>query len=128
MIAAAPSAGTASATNAVQSAANRVFLISPPPFWSVFLPTRTRLPLSVFRVPLAQWGQPSTRCGQFQPNKSGDARAGQPDQEATMRFVEDRRILEAEGQPERLHVKRIADEFFKGFETVAKIAKPAVTI
>jgi uncharacterized protein (TIGR00730 family) len=42
--------------------------------------------------------------------------------------VEDRRILKAEEHPERLHVKRIADEFFQGFETVAKIAKPAVTI
>jgi uncharacterized protein (TIGR00730 family) len=42
--------------------------------------------------------------------------------------VEDRRILEAEDHAERLHVKRIADEFFQGFEAVAQIAKPAVTI
>jgi uncharacterized protein (TIGR00730 family) len=42
--------------------------------------------------------------------------------------VEDRRILEAEVGTERLHVKRIADEFLVGFETVAQIAKPAVTI
>jgi uncharacterized protein (TIGR00730 family) len=45
-----------------------------------------------------------------------------------MRPMEDRRILEAEEHPERLHVKRIAEEFFQGFDTVAKIAKPAVTI
>jgi uncharacterized protein (TIGR00730 family) len=42
--------------------------------------------------------------------------------------VEDRRILEAEEGRERLHVKRIADEFLQGFLTVAGIAKPAVTI
>ena len=42
--------------------------------------------------------------------------------------VEDRRILQADDHAERLHVKRIADEFFQGFETVAEIAKPAVTI
>jgi uncharacterized protein (TIGR00730 family) len=42
--------------------------------------------------------------------------------------VEDRRILQADDYAERLHVKRIADEFFQGFETVADIAKPAVTI
>src|SRR4029450_8882497 len=42
--------------------------------------------------------------------------------------MEDRRILAAEKHPERLHVKRIAEEFFQGFDTVAKIAKPAVTI
>jgi uncharacterized protein (TIGR00730 family) len=42
--------------------------------------------------------------------------------------MEDRRILKAEEHPEHLHVKWIADEFFQGFETVAKIAKPAVTI
>jgi uncharacterized protein (TIGR00730 family) len=42
--------------------------------------------------------------------------------------MEDRRILKAEEHLERLHVKRIADEFFQGFETVARIAKPAVTI
>jgi uncharacterized protein (TIGR00730 family) len=42
--------------------------------------------------------------------------------------VEDRRILEAEEGAERLHVDRIADEFLQGFETVAQISKPAVTI
>jgi hypothetical protein len=42
--------------------------------------------------------------------------------------VEDRRILQADERAERLHAKRIADEFFQGFETVADIAKPAVTI
>jgi uncharacterized protein (TIGR00730 family) len=42
--------------------------------------------------------------------------------------VEDRRILEAEEHAELLHVKQIADEFLQGFETVAEIAKPAVTI
>jgi uncharacterized protein (TIGR00730 family) len=42
--------------------------------------------------------------------------------------MEDRRILEAEEGAERLHVERIADEFLQGFETVAQIAKPAVTI
>jgi hypothetical protein len=42
--------------------------------------------------------------------------------------MEDRRLLQAEEHAERLHVKRIADEFFQGFETVAEIAKPAVTI
>jgi uncharacterized protein (TIGR00730 family) len=42
--------------------------------------------------------------------------------------MEDRRILESGEGAERLHVKRIADEFLQGFETVAQIAKPAVTI
>jgi uncharacterized protein (TIGR00730 family) len=42
--------------------------------------------------------------------------------------MEDRRILEAEDHAELLHVKQIADEFLQGFETVAEIAKPAVTI
>jgi hypothetical protein len=42
--------------------------------------------------------------------------------------MEDRRILEAEDHAELLHVKHIADEFLQGFETVAQIAKPAVTI
>jgi len=42
--------------------------------------------------------------------------------------MEDRRILEAEEHTEHLHVKRIADEFLQGFETVAQIATPAVTI
>jgi len=42
--------------------------------------------------------------------------------------MEDRRILEAEDHAELLHVKQISDEFLQGFETVAEIAKPAVTI
>ena len=42
--------------------------------------------------------------------------------------MEDRRILEAEEHAELLHVKQISDEFLQGFETVAQIAKPAVTI
>jgi uncharacterized protein (TIGR00730 family) len=42
--------------------------------------------------------------------------------------MEDRRILESRDGAERLHVKRIADEFLEGFETVAGIEKPAVSI
>ena len=42
--------------------------------------------------------------------------------------MDDRRILQADDHAERLHAKRIADEFFQGFETVADIAKPAVTV
>jgi uncharacterized protein (TIGR00730 family) len=42
--------------------------------------------------------------------------------------VEDQRILEAAEGRERLHVKRIGDEFLRGFLAVAGIAKPAVTI
>jgi uncharacterized protein (TIGR00730 family) len=42
--------------------------------------------------------------------------------------MEDRRILESQDGAERLHVKRIADEFLEGFETVAGIEKPAVSI
>ena len=42
--------------------------------------------------------------------------------------MDDRRILEAEDHAELLHVKQISDEFLQGFETVAEIAKPAVTI
>jgi uncharacterized protein (TIGR00730 family) len=42
--------------------------------------------------------------------------------------MEDRRILEADDHDELLHVKQIGDEFLQGFETVAEIAKPAVTI
>jgi uncharacterized protein (TIGR00730 family) len=42
--------------------------------------------------------------------------------------MEDRRILEAEEHAELLHVKQISDEFLQGFETVAEIAKPAVTM
>jgi len=43
-------------------------------------------------------------------------------------MMEDRQILEAEDHAERLHIKQISDEFLQGFETVAQIAKPAVTI
>jgi uncharacterized protein (TIGR00730 family) len=42
--------------------------------------------------------------------------------------VEDRRILDSDHGAERLHVRRIADEFREGFETVAGIARPAVSI
>jgi uncharacterized protein (TIGR00730 family) len=42
--------------------------------------------------------------------------------------MEDRRILDAQEGRERLHVKRIADEFLEGFLAVSRIAKPAVTI
>jgi len=42
--------------------------------------------------------------------------------------VEDRRILESDEGAELLHVKRIADEFLQGFEAVAMISRPAVTI
>jgi uncharacterized protein (TIGR00730 family) len=42
--------------------------------------------------------------------------------------MEDRRIFEADDHDELLHVKQIADEFLQGFETVAEIAKPAVTV
>jgi uncharacterized protein (TIGR00730 family) len=42
--------------------------------------------------------------------------------------VEDRRILDSEDGAERLHVRRIADEFFEGFDAVADLPKPAVTI
>jgi uncharacterized protein (TIGR00730 family) len=42
--------------------------------------------------------------------------------------MEDRRILESEDGAERLHVRRIADEFFQGFDVVADLPKPAVSI
>jgi uncharacterized protein (TIGR00730 family) len=42
--------------------------------------------------------------------------------------VEDRRILESQDGAERLHVRRIADEFFQGFDLVADLPKPAVSI
>jgi uncharacterized protein (TIGR00730 family) len=42
--------------------------------------------------------------------------------------VEDRRILDSEDGAERLHVARIADEFFEGFDTVADLPKPAVSL
>jgi uncharacterized protein (TIGR00730 family) len=42
--------------------------------------------------------------------------------------VEDRRILASDDGAERLHVRHIADEFLEGFETVARLPKPGVTI
>jgi uncharacterized protein (TIGR00730 family) len=42
--------------------------------------------------------------------------------------VEDRRILDSDDGAERLHVRRIADEFLEGFETVARLPKPGVTL
>jgi uncharacterized protein (TIGR00730 family) len=42
--------------------------------------------------------------------------------------VEDRRILESEDAAPRLDVRRIADEFLRGFETVADLPRPAVSI
>jgi uncharacterized protein (TIGR00730 family) len=42
--------------------------------------------------------------------------------------VEDRRILESEDGADRLRVRRIAEEFTKGFEAVARIPTPAVSI
>jgi len=42
--------------------------------------------------------------------------------------LDDRRILESEEHAERLHVQEIADEFFTGFNAVADLPTPAVTI
>jgi uncharacterized protein (TIGR00730 family) len=42
--------------------------------------------------------------------------------------LDDRRLLQSDDGAERKHVARIADEFFEGFEAVAGLAKPAVTI
>jgi len=42
--------------------------------------------------------------------------------------LDDRRLLQSDDGAERQHVARIADEFFEGFEAVADLAKPAVTI
>jgi uncharacterized protein (TIGR00730 family) len=42
--------------------------------------------------------------------------------------MEDRRILESDDGADRLRVRQIADEFTKGFEAVAKIPSPAVSI
>jgi uncharacterized protein (TIGR00730 family) len=42
--------------------------------------------------------------------------------------MEDRRILESEDGADRLRVRQITDEFTKGFEAVAKIPIPAVSI
>jgi uncharacterized protein (TIGR00730 family) len=42
--------------------------------------------------------------------------------------VEDRRILSTEDEADRVRVARIADEFSDGFETVADLPSPAVSI
>ena len=42
--------------------------------------------------------------------------------------MDDRRILESDDGAERLHVARIAEEFFEGFDAVADIPKPAVSV
>ena len=42
--------------------------------------------------------------------------------------MEDQRILESTDGAERLHVRRIADEFFEGFDAVADMPKPGVSI
>jgi uncharacterized protein (TIGR00730 family) len=42
--------------------------------------------------------------------------------------VEDRRILDSDDGAERLHVRRIADEFFAGFDAVGDLPSPAVSI
>jgi len=42
--------------------------------------------------------------------------------------VEDERLLQTDTGDGRFHVDRIADEFFSGFEVVAGIASPAVSI
>jgi uncharacterized protein (TIGR00730 family) len=42
--------------------------------------------------------------------------------------VEDRRILQSDDGADRLRVRLIADEFTKGFEAVAKIPSPAVSL
>jgi uncharacterized protein (TIGR00730 family) len=42
--------------------------------------------------------------------------------------MDDRRILESEDGAERRHVRLIADEFFEGFDAVADLPTPAVSI
>jgi uncharacterized protein (TIGR00730 family) len=42
--------------------------------------------------------------------------------------LDDRRILESREHAERLHVQQIAEEFYEGFNTVADLPEPAVTI
>jgi uncharacterized protein (TIGR00730 family) len=42
--------------------------------------------------------------------------------------VDDRRILESDQGAERRHVQEIADEFFEGFDAVADLPSPAVSI
>ena len=43
-------------------------------------------------------------------------------------MVDDRRILESWEHAERQHVQQIAEEFYEGFNTVADLPEPAVTI
>ncbi len=43
-------------------------------------------------------------------------------------MVDDRRILESWEHAERRHVQQIAEEFYDGFNTVADLPEPAVTI
>ncbi|MGH3044400.1 MAG: TIGR00730 family Rossman fold protein [Gaiellaceae bacterium] len=43
-------------------------------------------------------------------------------------MVDDRRILESWEHAERKHVQQIAEEFYEGFNTVADLPEPAVTI
>ena len=42
--------------------------------------------------------------------------------------MDDRRIFESDDGAERRHVRQIADEFFEGFDTVADLPSPAVSI
>jgi uncharacterized protein (TIGR00730 family) len=42
--------------------------------------------------------------------------------------MDDRRILDSDDGSEELHVRRIADEFMTGFDAVAELPEPAVTI
>ncbi|MGH3052153.1 MAG: LOG family protein [Gaiellaceae bacterium] len=42
--------------------------------------------------------------------------------------MDDKRLLESEDGAARLHVRRIADEFFQGFSAVEQIGRPAVSI
>ncbi len=42
--------------------------------------------------------------------------------------MDDRRIFESEDGAQRLHVGRIADEFFEGFDAVADLPTPAVSV
>ncbi|MGH2449932.1 MAG: TIGR00730 family Rossman fold protein, partial [Candidatus Limnocylindria bacterium] len=42
--------------------------------------------------------------------------------------MEDRRILESADGADRLHVRRIADEFLEGFDAVAGLPKPGVSL
>src|SRR5207237_5518208 len=48
--------------------------------------------------------------------------------DAALTSLDDRRILESTDGDLRAEVARIADEFLEGFETVARIDPPAVTL